>query len=218
MEPAGFSISSLLLLAAGSSEGAVPRVVSTPSSSGVVLNSLNLTVGWWLWLRCWVIQYDPRGGGGGGGRYRSRLLPLECPAAAAAAAASPSSLGPCPLSATDPSFDSSLVLSRSPTLFTAWLVCCWCSLWMSWSQWITFWVTALNDHSILRSSFIGAVQLLRNAFLTNFDPPPPLSQSVTLVRPPPPPPRNVTLVCRPGLKPVMLKKEYITTSKILMIY
>ena len=45
---------------------------------------------------------------------------------------------------------------------------------------------------------LGAVQLLRNAFWSIW---PSLSQSVTLVRPPPP--RNVTLVCRPGLEPVM---------------
>ena len=62
---------------------------------------------------------------------------------------------------------------------------------------------------------LGAVQLLRNAFLAYFDLHP-LSQSVTLVQPPSP--RNVTLVGRPGLKPVMLKKEIIITSKILMLY
>ena len=55
---------------------------------------------------------------------------------------------------------------------------------------------------------LGAVQLLRNAFLANFDP------LVTKCHTGPNPLRNVTLVCRPDLKPVMLKKECIITSKI----
>ena len=45
---------------------------------------------------------------------------------------------------------------------------------------------------------LGAVQLLRNAFLTNFDPPPPVTKCHT--DPNPPSPRNVTLICRPGRK------------------
>ena len=65
---------------------------------------------------------------------------------------------------------------------------------------------------------LGAVQLLRNAFFGQFWPPLPLVTKCHTGPNPPPPPHNVTLVCRPGLKPVMLKKEYIITSKILMIY
>ena len=67
--------------------------------------------------------------------------------------------------------------------------------------WHSYWAT------------MGPFNYYVTLFLANFDPP--LSQSVTLVRNPP---RNVTLVCRPGLKPFMLKKEHIITSKILIIY
>ena len=69
--------------------------------------------------------------------------------------------------------------------------------------------------SIMCPSLMGPFNYYVTFFLANFDPLP-LSQSVTLVRIPSP--CNVTLVCRPGLKPVMLKKEYIITSEILMIY
>ena len=53
-------------------------------------------------------------------------------------------------------------------------------------------------------SFWGrSTNITYNAFLTDFAPSR-LSQSVTMVKKPPtpPPPRNVTLVCRPDLKPV----------------
>ena len=62
---------------------------------------------------------------------------------------------------------------------------------------------------------LGPFNYYVTLFLANFDPPPPCHKVSHWSEPPP---RNVTLVCRPGLKPVMLKKEYIITSKILTIY
>ena len=62
-------------------------------------------------------------------------------------------------------------------------------------------------------SCMGPFNYYVTLFLANFDPPPPCHKVSHWSEPPYP--RNVTLVCRPGLKPVMLKQEYIITSKIL---
>ena len=67
-------------------------------------------------------------------------------------------------------------------------------------------------NSIQPAKLKGPFNYYVTLFLANFDPLPLVTKCHTG-----PYPRNVTLVSRPDLKHVMLKKECIITSKILMI-